>query len=264
MTAFKRELYYIRSIFSLLGGFSNPFLILGIFLSTKSKSTEGKFVRLNKSGLIFNIRGPMDIWSIKETFLDDFYHFESSKKPEHGTILDIGAGIGEFAIQAAAACPDCRVIGFEPFPQSCDFFMKNISVNSLTNVTAVSAAVSSKPGMLVMDVSSGNPLQFKTQSGIISENSVETIQLMHYLDNNAIDSVDLLKLDCEGGEYDILLPLAESEISRIKRIVMEYHDGLTQHNHLEIIEKLKKAGFSMEVVPNIVHDNIGYIYAQRP
>jgi FkbM family methyltransferase len=263
MTEFKRERYYIKSIFSLLGGFSNPFLILKIFLSGKSEVPEGTAVRLKMSGLVFNVRGPMDIWSIKETFLDDFYHFESSQKPEHGTILDIGAGIGEFAIQAAAACPDCKVIGFEPFPQSCDYFRKNISINSLANVTAVSAAVSSKPGALVMDVSSGNPLQFKTQSGRSSENAVETIQLINYLDNNAITSVDLLKLDCEGGEFDILLPLSESELSRIKRIVMEYHDGLTQHNHSEITQKLKKAGFSVEVIPNIVHDNIGYIYAQH-
>jgi FkbM family methyltransferase len=262
MTAFKRERYYIKSIFSLLSGFSNPFLTLKIFLSGNSTLPEGTFVKLNKSGLVFDIRGPMDIWSIKETFLDDFYHFESSPRPENGTIIDIGAGIGEFAIQAAAACPCCRVIGFEPFPQSCDFFKRNIVANSLTNVTAVSAAVSSKPGALVMDVSSGNPLQFKTQSGNTSENAVETIQLIHYLDNNAIGSIDLLKLDCEGGEYDILLPLSVSELSRIKRIVMEYHDGLSQHNHSEIIEKFKKAGFTVEVIPNIVHDNIGYIYAQ--
>jgi FkbM family methyltransferase len=263
MTAFKRERYYIKSIFSLLGGFSKPLRILGIFLSGKTKSPEGASVRLKESGLVFDIRGPMDVWSIKETFLDDFYHFASFPKPEHGIIIDIGAGIGEFAIQAAAACPDCQVIGFEPFAQSCEYFRKNISSNSLSNVTAVSAAVSSKPGSLVMDVSSGNPLQFKTQSGSASENTVETIQLIHYLDDNAIAAIDLLKLDCEGGEYDILLPLSENELLRIKRIVMEYHDGLTEHNHSEITEKLEKTGFTVEVLPNIVHDNIGYIYAQH-
>jgi hypothetical protein len=72
-----------------------------------------------------------------------------------------------------------------------------------------------------------------------------------------------LKLDCEGGEYDILLPLSDADLRRINRITMEYHNGLTDHNHTEIVEKLSRAGYQVEVVPNIVHNTIGYIYAQR-
>jgi FkbM family methyltransferase len=263
MTAFKSALYYTKSIYTLLSSFSNPFQILSVFLSGGNTQPDGVRVRLKKSGLIFKIRNAMDVWSIKETFLDDFYHFDCSSRLEEGTILDIGAGIGEFAIQAAAACPKCRVIGFEPFHQSYEFFKENITINSLTNVTAVSAAVSSTPGRLVMDVSSGNPLQYRTQTGSSSENTVETVPLIGYLDAQSISSVDLLKLDCEGGEFDIVLPISDMDLHRIHRISMEYHDGLTGHDHHEIVEKLEKAGFSVETVPNIVHDNIGYIYAQQ-
>lgn len=255
-------LYYIKSIVTLLGGFTDPVLILKIFLSGKSIPAAGVPVKLKKNGLVLFVRNPMDVWSIKETFLDDFYHFEKYTKPETGVILDIGAGIGEFAIQAAAACPGCRVIGFEPFEQSCTFFRKNIETNALTNVTAVLAAVTSTAGNLALDVSSGNPLQFRAQTSYSSENSVETVRLVNYLDEQNITTVDLLKLDCEGGEYDILLPLSNQELQRIKRIVMEYHDGLTEHRHSEIIEKLHNAGFSVEVHPNKVHNSIGYIYAQ--
>ncbi len=256
-------LYYIKSIFKLLGGFTDPILILKIFLSGKSISAAGVLVKLKKNGLFFFVRNPMDVWSIKETFLDDFYHFEHHSRPDTGVIIDIGAGIGEFAIQAAAACPGCRVIGFEPFKQSCNFFRENIEINALTNVTAVGAAVTSAAGNLVLDVSSGNPLQFRSQSASSGENALETIRLINYLDEQKIAAVDLLKLDCEGGEYDILLPLSDQELQRIKRIVMEYHDGLTEHQHSELIEKLQQAGFSVKAHPNIVHNSIGYIYAQR-
>ncbi|BCY18892.1 FkbM family methyltransferase [Leptolinea sp. HRD-7] len=258
----QRILYYIKSIFSLLVGFTDPILILRIFLSRKSTPLFSVPIKLRKNGLNFFIRNPMDVWSIKETFLDDFYHFENYPRPKTGFIVDIGAGIGEFAIQAAAACPGCQVFGFEPFEQSCAYFRKNIETNSLTNVMAISAAVTSTSDNLALDVSSGNPLQFKSKSSSAAENSVDTVRLFQFLDEHSIPFIDLLKLDCEGGEYDILLPLSNQELRRIKRIVMEYHNGLTEHLHVEIIEKLRKAGFAVESHPNFVHDSIGYIYAK--
>jgi FkbM family methyltransferase len=262
MQIIKSAIYYIRSIFTLISGFENPFQIIQFFLFPGSISAKNTQVCLKEKPVTFYIRNAMDIWSIKETFLDDFYNFVKFQKPVIGTIIDIGAGIGEFAIQAAIACPACRVIGFEPFTESFYYFQRNAAENSLTNVTPVQAAVSSVPGSLVMDTSSGNPLQFRAQSGISSELSVKTILLMKYLNDEAIDSVDILKLDCEGGEFDILLPLSVSDLIRFDRIVMEYHDGLTKHNHNELVQLLEKAQFKVEVVPNFVHDDIGYIYAQ--
>ncbi len=205
----------------------------------------------------------MDVWSIKETFIDDFYHFARESKPDEGVIIDIGAGIGEFAIQAAHECPTCRVFGFEPFPESVEFFERNINANSLTNVQAISAAVSSIPGNMVLDTSSGNPLQFRTQLGDVDGSTVKTMQLMDFLKSQKIDEVEIIKLDCEGGEYDILLPLTKEDLRCFKRIVMEYHDGLTSHNHSEIIKHLADSGFTVQEQPNSVHSYIGYIYAQR-
>jgi FkbM family methyltransferase len=263
MQIIKSGLYYIRSIFSLIRGFENPFQIIQFFLFPGSISAKNTKICLKEKPVTFHIRNAMDIWSIKETFLDDFYHFVKFQKPVNGTIIDIGAGIGEFAIQAAVACPDCRVIGFEPFQESFDYFRRNAADNSLKNVTAVQAAVSSIPGSLVLDTSSGNPLQFRAQSGISSESSVKTVLLIQYLNDETIDSVDILKLDCEGGEFDILLPLSINDLIRFNRIVMEYHDGLTKHNHNELVQLLEKANFKVEVVLNLVHHDIGYIYAQR-
>jgi FkbM family methyltransferase len=206
----------------------------------------------------------MDVWSIKETFLDDFYHLNQNAPFHNGTIIDIGAGIGEFAIQAAAACPDCRIIGFEPFPESFDLFNKNTIENGLNNVTTVKAAVTSVAGNLVMDTSTGNPLQYRMQSdtSISSEISIKTITLVEYLYQQGIQKCDLLKLDCEGGEYDILLPLSKTDLHIFGRIVMEFHDSLTPHSHHELVNLLNSAGFRVHIVPNKVHSDLGYIYAQ--
>jgi len=260
MRVFQSGAYYLRSFFSLLLGFDQPLKLIRFFIFQQ----KAPFViTLKTTRLNFLVRNPMDIWSIKETFLDDFYKFYKSKKPENGVILDIGAGIGEFAIQAAVACPGCTVIGFEPYRESFDFFQKNIKKNSLTNVIPIDAAVSSLAGNLTMDVSSGNPLQFRTVADEQNSVSVETLQLIPYLDKEGITSVKILKMDCEGGEYDILLPLRTEDLHRFQFITMEYHDRITPHHHSELVSLLENAGFSVECVSNKVHSEIGYIYARQ-
>jgi FkbM family methyltransferase len=206
----------------------------------------------------------MDVWSIKETFLDDFYRLSYFDRRRSGVIIDVGAGIGEFAIQAAAFCPDCKIFGFEPFPESFNYFEQNIKLNNLKNIVAVDAAATSIPGNLVMDISSGNPLQYQMRGGASESQSlsVKSIGLIEFMDTQAIKTCHFLKLDCEGGEFDILLPLHHHDLARFETIVMEFHDTLTRHTHHEIVEKLSAAGFRVEVVPNQVHADLGYIYAQ--
>jgi FkbM family methyltransferase len=254
--------YYIQSVFTLLTGFKKPMQVMNEFLGLNANNSANKLVQLKSSGILFNIRNAMDVWSIKETFLDDFYRFEKSIKPKNGVIIDVGAGIGEFTIQTAKACPDCKVFGFEPFPESFDYLVKNLATNSINNIIPIPAAVTSLPGIMVLDTSSGNPLQFRMQAGNLSDSPIKTILLMNFLRENSISNVELLKLDCEGGEFDILLPLNREDLVRFKTIVMEYHDSLTSHNHLEIVQLLKDAGFDVITKRNIVHSDLGYIYAQ--
>ena len=52
--------------------------------------------------------------------------------------------------------------------------------------------------------------------------AVEVVTLESLMDHYGIDSVDLLKLDCEGAEWDIL-PAAERVLPRVRQICMEFH-----------------------------------------
>jgi len=265
MLTFTKFTYYVKSIFSIFFGFSNPISILLFFLQ-KPNRIEGnpQLAHLKKSGLKFWVRSPMDVWSIKETFLDDFYRLQKNDHFHSGIIIDIGAGIGEFTIQAAVAYPDSKIFGFEPYPESYALFERNVALNGLKNVTSVDAAVTSVSGTMSIDTSSGNPLQYRMQTGDTSNQSIKilTVDLIEYMDQKEIPICDILKLDCEGGEYDILLPLTTPDLGRFKQIVMEYHDSLTIHHHNELVEKLVIAGFKVEIVPNQVHADLGYIYAQ--
>ena len=71
--------------------------------------------------------------------------------------------------------------------------------------------------------------------------------------------VDLLKLDCEGSEWEIL---EETEsMSHIMRLTMEYH--LDAHQTLsDLMEKLGKSGFRVEF-QRADGPNYGRIWASR-
>jgi hypothetical protein len=54
--------------------------------------------------------------------------------------------------------------------------------------------------------------------------AVSGISLSQLLEDHGVESVDLLKIDCEGGEYAIIESTPSDVFSRIGNIVFEYHD----------------------------------------
>jgi len=73
--------------------------------------------------------------------------------------------------------------------------------------------------------------------------------------------IDLLKLDCEGAEYPILLATKPETLKAIRRIVMEYHDLDARQNHRVLKAYLENAGFQVRLRGNPVHQELGYLYA---
>jgi hypothetical protein len=78
-----------------------------------------------------------------------------------------------------------------------------------------------------------------------------------------ISHCDLLKVDCEGGEYDIFFHTPADTLRRIQRISMEYHDDCTPHSHGELADFLTQHGFTVTLRDNPVHRHIGFLTALR-
>jgi hypothetical protein len=81
---------------------------------------------------------------------------------------------------------------------------------------------------------------------------------------NGIETCDLLKLDCEGAEYPILLNTPSALFARIHRIILEYHSSTTSAEHVALVKYLEQAGYRIRTQPNYVHANLGYLYAFQP
>jgi FkbM family methyltransferase len=183
-------------------------------------------------------------------------------------VVDIGGGIGDYTILAALVSPRNRVIAFEPTPSSFELLQHNLRLNGITNATALQQGIWSHAGDLEIDTSSGEPVQFTSrladQKAGPGKTVVPAVTLAQALDANGINEVDLLKMDCEGAEYPILYNTPAEALGRIRRIVMEYHDGPHGQTHLELERFLIERGYRVRSVVNPVHANLGYLYAARP
>ncbi len=262
--------YYAKSIVEITTGFENWPAVVGIFLRRDGKKTERneRIVRTRSQGLAFKVRGKMDVWSVKEALIDRFYAAENFIPKDGWTIVDIGAGIGEFTLYAAAGMPQSRIFAYEPFPGSFNLLLENIALNGLTNIQTCQKAVWAERGRLLLDTSGGEPLQLVSKAaseharrpGLIE---VDCLSLVDVLSENGLSSVDLLKLDCEGAEYSILLDTPASILARIDRIVMEYHDAAGPHRHEEMVDNLRSHGYQVHIIPNQVHADLGYLFARR-
>jgi hypothetical protein len=70
------------------------------------------------------------------------------------------------------------------------------------------------------------------------------------------EDIDILKLDCEGGETTVITSLKESGVLKRVRIILgEWHGAL----HKQTIESLRQ-DYDVEMVPN---NKLGYFWATR-
>ena len=142
------------------------------------------------------------------------------------TVVDIGANYGFFSIFAALHTgSNCRIFALEPSPDSFKILSENIRENRYDHkITAIEKAVTGSTNTVQLALP-GNALCHNLYNFKNSENHVEvqTITLPELVQQFGLDTIDILKLNCEGAEYDILLNLSPAVLKKIREIRMEYH-----------------------------------------
>jgi FkbM family methyltransferase len=72
---------------------------------------------------------------------------------------------------------------------------------------------------------------------------VPTDTLPNIMDSHNLQTIDFLRMDCEGAEGKILKSMPPDYLRRIKKIAMESHDGISTLDHNEFKSVLDLAGF---------------------
>ena len=158
---------------------------------------------------------------------------------DDATVVDIGANIGDFTVLVARRCPRGRVLAVEPVARSAKVIAAQVALNRLSNVTIVHAALGAASRIAAIGDAGMSSRLVDGGSG----DAVPVVTLERLMTEHQIGTVDLLKLDCEGAEWDIL-PAAEAVLPRVRQITMEFHSerGWTAER---LAEWLRQRGYTV-------------------
>jgi len=235
-------------------GYDNRIQVQSKILKLKFDDKIIKFSYAD-DGQLRNIFG-----TIKENFIDEqFKNLDVKGK----NVVDIGANIGDSAMYFALKGAK-HVYAFEPYPYSYRFALKNIALNSLKNkVTIINNGVGKNKNKIKIDPNFHNTAG-STLNKFKKGKSIAIITLEDIVNNYLTfrDSA-ILKVDCEGCEYGVILSTPDNTLKKFNQIMIEYHHG---YKNLEA--KLRSAGFAViHTEPILFNDYdgkriIGMIYAR--
>jgi FkbM family methyltransferase len=154
-------------------------------------------------------------------------------------VIDVGAFVGDSAIFFALNGAK-MVIAIEPHPQAFLELCDNIKLNSLEKtIIPINAGLSSKPclidpGNIGIEVAYTTYFECKDREGTVPVITLKELARDFHIDDSAI-----LKMDCEGCEYDIILKDYE-HVRIFEEIIFEYHEYMTKISIKLLLNKLSK------------------------
>ena len=213
-------------------------------------------------GLTITIRQNYgDAMTVAEIFLDDCYGSDLNLPP-NPVVIDVGGFIGDFSLYAVKRLNARKVIVCEPSPRNWTLLLKNIANNGYEDrIEPVNKAVTAHGENAMMDIDAPDENHCMVSAYYAIErppSAVSGISLSQLLHEYAVESVDLLKIDVEGGEYAILESAPADVLSSIRNIVFEYHDIEGGWAKLESVkQRLRREGYAL-------HSRRGLVWASRP
>ena len=185
-----------------------------------------------------------DIYNI---FIKNEYQMLKTKGK---VIVDIGANIGDSAIYFAIKGAE-KIIGFEPFYNNYIFAKKNFKENLLEEKCNIFlAGCSGKSGKIKLNSEMKNDVDSKVDYFDQGE-EIPLYSLDQIINDFNVPQKSILKMDCEGCEYESILLASRDTLRTFDEILLEYH-----HGYLDVVEKLKKCGFN---VSNTTPISTGFI-----
>ena len=153
-------------------------------------------------------------------------------------LVDIGAFEGNFASEFRRINPNSKLILVEPIPE---FYSKLEETFPDNRTTIINKALTSKGLPLKLYISDASTSSKKL--GNSQEIVVESISVEYLQEITSGEDISLLQINCEGGEYDILPKIIETNlIKQIQTINIQYHyvSPINIYKRSQISQKLKK------------------------
>lgn len=174
-----------------------------------------------RSGMVIKITNPADLITVIVVFCKKDYGIID----KGSIVIDIGANIGVFTLYAAI-CQAEKIYAFEPNKAAYDLLCENIKFNQIENkVKLFNIAVWNKDNDYIFIPKESSP--YNKSLDVVAEqekyDKIRTQTLKTIFEENNVNNVNLLKLDCEGAEFKIIPELDTTYYNFIDQIKLECH-----------------------------------------
>lgn len=236
-------------------------------LHKKKKATfhiqaEQLFIEIE--GQRLNIEHEIDLFILNEIYILNEYQLSY---PNNFGLIDIGMNVGLVSLYFAQQ-PNCQqVYGFEPIAKTYKKALANFALNPIlqSKITASNIGLGKEEESLDFFYDAD---KHGNTSGIVARNKTQEEQsvkaeirrasslINHILETTTLSDF-IIKMDCEGMEFDIFESFEGTIPSKIKGFMLEWHFKYPSN----ILETLDKNGFIS--INNTRAENLGMIYAFR-
>lgn len=192
--------------------------------------------------------GTFDTEMAREIFEGRYYTCDGWDIPQGATVLDLGGGIGAFAVFAAVNGA-AEVHTFEPIPESFDLLLRNTA--PFPSIIAERAAVAVEPGTVHMSGFAPMPDGvINTGLPAISDHGLEVPAVGIHDVLARRPRWDVVKVDIEGYEYELLEAFTDDEFAKVGFFTTEFHHddpSTTRQRGETLAAHLTSKGFRCEV-----------------
>lgn len=172
-----------------------------------------------------------------EVVVEDCYGlFGYARTARPRVIVDVGANIGVFSKLCSMLFPQADIYAYEPNPHALRWLRANAAG---TRIRVVPAAVADQAGERRLALAGDSTLSRLSDDGTQMVNCIAAADVAEGRD------IDLLKMDCEGGEWTILRDA--SLLRRTQAFRLEYH-LMEGHGFAELAGLVGSAGHRIQIV----------------
>lgn len=154
------------------------------------------------------------------------YYVPPALEPQ--VILDIGSNIGASILFFHEQFPSAKILGFEPHPATFHILQSNVGKIPLVSVFNYALGATDAKVSVPCDGMDFSGFTTKPGTRKLAESVATECEIRHagsVLRELGVSNVELIKIDCEGAEYDVLRALPEEILKGCKWIVGEMHDS---------------------------------------
>ncbi|BGE86036.1 MULTISPECIES: FkbM family methyltransferase [Methylosinus] len=151
---------------------------------------------------------------------------------EPGTILDVGANIGQSALRFRLAFPKARIISLEPVSGTFSELQRRTADLDVDCRRLALGPEAGRATIYLTELSVTNSLKRPAAEELRGAEEIEVETLDGFVVRNGLEAIDLLKIDAEGFDLDVIRSGARTlAAGRVRFILVEvgFNPGDPRH-----------------------------------